>query len=149
MYKNNNVAPSTFSCHNHMNRLLQKHEMIDIFAEYNLYNTYSWFHIKGTYCVHAFNGDYLSLWAQVAEKTFSWNSQYINDFYVFTKQAFMTYNFKRTHFFYFLYNDMRNTLPQAGSWRSCWVYTGLRGTTCLRGKVLSISLYKTSTLFNL
>ena len=39
------------------------------------------------------------------------------------------------------YNDMRNTLPQAGSRRSCWVYTGLRGTTCLRGKVLSISLY--------
>ena len=39
------------------------------------------------------------------------------------------------------YNDMRNTLPQAGSWRSYWVYTGLRGTTCLSGTVLCISLY--------
>ena len=31
-----------------------------------------------------------------------------------------------------LYNIILNTVPKAGTWESYWVYSGLRGTTCLR-----------------
>ena len=33
------------------------------------------------------------------------------------------------------YNVILNTVPEAGSWGSCQVYTGLGGTTCLRYSV--------------
>ena len=39
---------------------------------------YSWFHIKGTWSVYSFNGDYLlSLSAQVGVSTFLWNPQFV------------------------------------------------------------------------
>ena len=43
------------------------------------------------------------------------------------------------------YNVILNTVPEAGSWGSCWVYTGLRGAAKgelpASGTVLKIILY--------